>query len=100
MFIFSSPTGVAVVRDSVPLSPLEPAATPVDTEKQQRSDRANADKDKDQQSGRVSTESSNLRPQTPKAEDKAEEDDEDGGPLTISEFTYRSVQFHSLVAHC
>ncbi|XP_075875719.1 FERM domain-containing protein 3 [Nelusetta ayraudi] len=80
--------GVAVVRDSVPLSPLEPAATPVDTEKQQRSDRANADKDKDQQPGRVSTESSNLRPQTPKAEDKAEEDDEDGGPLTISEFTY------------
>lgn len=80
--------GVAVVRDSIPFSPLEPAATPVDTEKQQRSDRANADKDKDQQPGRVSTESSNLRPQTPKAEDKAEEDDEDGGPLTISELTY------------
>lgn len=80
------------MRDSAPLSPLEPAATPVATEKQQGPDRANADKDKDQQPGRVSVESSNLQPQSPKAEDKVEEDDEDGGPLTISELTYRSAQ--------
>lgn len=90
----------------MPLSPLEPAATPVDPEKLPGSDRGNTDKDKEQQPGRVSTETSTLRPQTPKAEDKAEEDDEDSGPLTISELTYRSVHFHSqttvkvLAAHC
>lgn len=83
------------MKDSIPLSPLETAATPVDTEKQQGSDRGNADKDKDQQPGRVSTETSNPRPQTPKAEDKVEEDDEDGRPLTISELAYRCIQFHS-----
>lgn len=86
------------MRDSVPLSPLEPAATPLEADKQQGSDRGSADKDKDkdQQPGRVSTETANLRPQTPKAEDRAEEDEEDGRPLTISELAYRSVQLRSL----
>uniref|UniRef100_A0A8C4NRQ0 FERM domain containing 3 n=1 Tax=Dicentrarchus labrax TaxID=13489 RepID=A0A8C4NRQ0_DICLA len=37
---------------------------------------------------RVSMETSNLRPQTPKAEDEVEEDDEASGPLTISELVY------------
>lgn len=109
---FFPPPGVAPVRDSVPLSPLEPPATPVDTEKQQGSDRGHTDKDKEQQPGRVSTETSNLRPQTPKAEDKVEDDDEDNAPLTISELAYRSIQCDSqpkyleacclktLVAHC
>lgn len=94
MFV-SSLAGVAAVRDSVPLSPLEPAATPGDTEKQQGSDRGNTDKDKEQQPGRVSTETSTLRSQAPRAEDKAEEGDEDSGPLTISELAYRSIHFHS-----
>uniref|UniRef100_A0A3B4Z2Z7 FERM domain containing 3 n=1 Tax=Stegastes partitus TaxID=144197 RepID=A0A3B4Z2Z7_9TELE len=42
----------------------------------------------DLQPPRVSMETSNLRPQTPKPEDKLEEDDEGSGALTISELTY------------
>ncbi|XP_062237764.1 FERM domain-containing protein 3 isoform X2 [Platichthys flesus] len=57
--------GVVAVKDSVPLSPLKPSAPP-----------------------RVSMETSTLRPQTPKAEDEAQEDDGAGGPLTISELVY------------
>jgi len=39
-------------------------------------------------------ETSNLRPQTPKAEDKVEEDDEASGALTISELVYRFIEFY------
>lgn len=85
------------MKDSVPLSPLEPAAAPADAE-QQGSDRGNAASGKDPQSAHASSETSNLRPQTPKAEDKVEEDEDAGGPLTISELVYRFVHIISLVS--
>lgn len=83
------------MKDSVPLSPLEPAAALSDAE-QQGSDRGNTASGKDLQSAHASSETSNLRPQTPKAEDKVEEDEDAGGPLTISELVYRSVHIISL----
>ncbi|XP_056274233.1 FERM domain-containing protein 3 [Pseudoliparis swirei] len=79
-------TGVVAVKDSVPLSPLKPAAAPADTE-QQSNEGTSALCDDLHPSG-VSMETSNLRPQTPKAEDKVEEDDEASGALTISELVY------------
>lgn len=93
LIFFSSCPGVAAVKDSVPLSPLKPAATPTE---QQSSDRGNAALGKDLQSTHASSETSNLRPQTPKAEDKVEEDEDAGGLLTISELVYRSVHIISL----
>ncbi|TMS04125.1 FERM domain-containing protein 3 [Larimichthys crocea] len=79
--------GVVAVKDSVPLSPLKPPATPADTE-QQGTEGRNSALGNDLQPPRVSMETSNLRPQTPKAEDEVEEDDEASGPLTISELVY------------
>lgn len=90
---FPSP-GVVAVKDSVPLSPLKPPATPADTE-QQGTEGRNSALGNDLQPPRVSMETSNLRPQTPKAEDEVEEDDEASGPLTISELVYRSVEFYN-----
>ncbi|XP_051806481.1 FERM domain-containing protein 3 isoform X2 [Acanthochromis polyacanthus] len=80
-------SGVVAVKDSVPLSPLKPSAAPTDAE-QQSPDGGNSALGIDLQPPRVSMETSNLRPQTPKPEDKLEEDDEGSGPLTISELTY------------
>ncbi|XP_041793299.1 FERM domain-containing protein 3 [Chelmon rostratus] len=79
--------GVVAVKDSVPLSPLKPSAAPADTE-QQGTEGGNSALGNDLQPPRVSMETSNLRPQTPKAEDEVEEDDEASGPLTISELVY------------
>ncbi|XP_039659440.1 FERM domain-containing protein 3 isoform X1 [Perca fluviatilis] len=79
--------GVVSVKDSVPLSPLKTSAAPADTE--QRSDEGgNSALGNNLQPPRVSMETSNLRPQTPKAKDEVEEDDEASGPLTISELVY------------
>ncbi|KAM7416794.1 hypothetical protein PAMA_018724 [Pampus argenteus] len=78
---------VVAVKDSTPLSPLKPSATPADTE-QQNTEGGNPALCNDLQPPRVSMETSNLRPQTPKAEDEMEEDDEASGPLTISELVY------------
>ncbi|XP_035514698.1 FERM domain-containing protein 3 [Morone saxatilis] len=79
--------GVVAVKDSAPLSPLKPSAGTADTE-QQGTERGNSAVGNDLQLPRVSMETSNLRPQTPKAEDEVEEDDEASGPLTISELVY------------
>lgn len=81
------------MKDSVPLSPLEPSATPADTE-QQSTEGGNSALSNDLQPPRVSMETSNLQPQTPKAEIEAEEDDEVSGALTISELVYRSADLH------
>ncbi|XP_034548914.1 FERM domain-containing protein 3 [Notolabrus celidotus] len=78
--------GVVAVKDSAPLSPLKPSAAPTDTE-QHNNEGGNSTSGNDLQPSRVSMETSNLRPQTPKAEDEAEED-EGSGPLTISELVY------------
>ncbi|XP_055367973.1 FERM domain-containing protein 3 isoform X2 [Betta splendens] len=79
-------SGVAV-KDSAPLSPLKPSSAPADAE-QQSAERRTSAPSTDPQPPRVSTDSSNLRPQTPKAEDDAEEDYEVSGALTISELVY------------
>ncbi|XP_051277585.1 FERM domain-containing protein 3 isoform X1 [Dicentrarchus labrax] len=79
--------GVVAVKDSAPLSPLKPSAGTADAE-QQGTERGNSAVGNDLQPPRVSMETSNLRPQTPKAEDEVEEDDEASGPLTISELVY------------
>lgn len=78
---------VVAVKDSVPLSPLKPSAAPADAD-QQNTEGGNSTSSNDLQPSRVSMETSNLRPQTPKAEDETEEDKEGGGPLTISELVY------------
>lgn len=78
------------MKDSVPLSPLKPSAAPTDTE-QQSTEGGNSALGNDLPPPRVSMETSNLRPQTPKAEDEVEEEDEASGPLTISELVYRSI---------
>ncbi|KAM7392043.1 hypothetical protein PAMP_022686 [Pampus punctatissimus] len=83
---------VVAVKDSTPLSPLKPSATHADTE-QQNTEGGNLALCNDLQPPRVSMETSNLRPQTPKAEDEMEEDDEASGPLTISELVYRFKEF-------
>ncbi len=92
--VFFCSSGVAAVKDSVPLSPLKPSATPADAE-QQGTEGGNSASGNDLQPPRVSMETSNLRPQTPKAEDEVEEDDEASGPLTISELVYRSTELHT-----
>ncbi|KAF0033945.1 hypothetical protein F2P81_014011 [Scophthalmus maximus] len=80
--------GVVAVKDPVPLSPLRPSATPKDTEQQGTEAGANSALSNDLHPPCVSMETSHLRPQLPKAEDKGEEDDEAGGTLTISELAY------------
>ncbi|XP_034450711.1 FERM domain-containing protein 3 isoform X1 [Hippoglossus hippoglossus] len=79
--------GVVAVKDSVPLSPLKPSAISTVTE-QQGTEGGNSALSNELQPPRVSMETSNLRPQTPKAEDDVQEDDESSGPLTISELVY------------
>ncbi|XP_070760299.1 FERM domain-containing protein 3 [Enoplosus armatus] len=79
--------GVVAVKDSVPLSPLKPSAAPTDTD-QQSTEGGNSALGNDLQPPRVSMETSNVRPQLPKAEDEEEEDDDASGPLTISELVY------------
>lgn len=85
--------GVAAVKDSVPLSPLKSSAGSADAE-QQSTEGGNSASGNDLQP-RVSMETSNLRPQTPKAEHELEEDDEASGTLTISELTYRSINLYN-----
>ncbi|XP_037337813.2 FERM domain-containing protein 3 isoform X2 [Pungitius pungitius] len=82
----TDPAGVVAVKDSIPLSPLKPAA-PADAQQQSNEGRSSAPGN-DLQPSRVSMETSNLRPQTPKAEDEVVEDDEASGSLTISELVY------------
>ncbi|KAG7223459.1 hypothetical protein INR49_015563, partial [Caranx melampygus] len=84
---FGQSRSVVAVKDSVPLSPLKPSAAPTDTE-QQSAEGGNSALNNDLQLPHVSTETSNLRPQTPKAEDEVEEDDDASGALTISELVY------------
>ncbi|XP_069379686.1 FERM domain-containing protein 3 isoform X2 [Paralichthys olivaceus] len=79
--------GVIAVKDSVPLSPLKPSAASTVTS-QQGTEGGNSALSNDLQPPRVSMETSNLRPQSPKAEDDMQEDDEASGPLTISELVY------------
>lgn len=91
-FFFIPPSGVAAVKDSVPLSPLGPS--PADTE-QKGSERGNPALSKDLLSPHVSMETSNPQPQIPKAEvEVTVGDDEASSPLTISEFVYRSMEFN------
>lgn len=80
-------TGVPI-KDSAPLSPLNPSTAPVDTE-QQNAEKGNFALSNDLQTPRVAMETSNLRPQTPKPEDEAEDEDDSSGALTISELVYR-----------
>lgn len=84
------------MKDPVPLSPLKPSATPADAE-QQGTERGICAFGNDLQSPHVSMETSNLRPQMAKAEDEVAEDDEAGGPLTISELVYRSIDFNNKI---
>ncbi|KAM9742878.1 FERM domain-containing protein 3 isoform 2-T2 [Menidia menidia] len=79
-------SAVVAVRDPVHLSPLKPSAAHADTE-QQSAENGNP-LSSDLQHPHVSTETSNLRPQTPQTEDGLEEDDQAGGALTISELSY------------
>ncbi|XP_047448322.1 FERM domain-containing protein 3 isoform X3 [Mugil cephalus] len=79
--------GVVAVKDSVPLSPLKPSVAPAVTE-QQTTEGGNSALGNDLQPPRVSMETSNHRPQAPRAEVELEEDDEAGGACTISELTY------------
>ncbi|XP_017269342.1 FERM domain-containing protein 3 isoform X2 [Kryptolebias marmoratus] len=77
-------SSVVAVKDPVPLSPLEPPAAPAHTE-QLSTKGENSSLSNDLQSHCVSMETSNLRPQTPKVEERLEEDEE---ALTISELSY------------
>ncbi|XP_037536936.1 FERM domain-containing protein 3 [Nematolebias whitei] len=77
-------SGVVSVKDPVPLSPLETSAAPADSE-QLSAKRENSSLSNDLQSHYVSMETSNFQPQTPKVEERLEEDDE---ALTISELSY------------
>ncbi|KAM4579225.1 FERM domain-containing protein 3 isoform 5-T5 [Fundulus diaphanus] len=79
--------GVVAMKDPVSLSPLEPSAAAADTE-QPSAERGNSSLINDLQPHCVSLETSNLPPQTPKAEDGLEEDDEGSDALTISELAY------------
>lgn len=91
--LFFHSLGVVAVKDSVPLSPLRPSAAPADIE-QQSAEGGNSALSNDLQPPGVSMETSNLQPQTPKAENETEEDDEVSGALTISELVYRSADFY------
>lgn len=71
------------VKEPASLSPLKPSASSVDTEQQSTEGPAPANNHQPP----LSTETSNLRPQMPQAEDEAEED-ESSGALTISELIY------------
>ena len=85
-----SSAGVASVKKSVPLSPLKPPSA----DSEQDVENNNSAPSKDLQSPHVSMETSNLRPQTPRAEAEPEDEDEDeaSSPLTISELAYRFAE--------
>lgn len=76
-------SGAVAVKEPASLSPLKPSASSVDTEQQSTESPAPANNHQPP----LSTETSNLRPQMPQAEDEAEED-ESSGALTISELIY------------
>ncbi|CAF94927.1 unnamed protein product [Tetraodon nigroviridis] len=76
---------VASVKNSIPLSPLKPPSA----DSERGVEKNNPAPGKDLQSPCVSMETSNLRPQTPKAEVDLEDGDEASSPLTISELAYR-----------
>uniref|UniRef100_A0AAQ5XG98 FERM domain-containing protein 3 n=1 Tax=Amphiprion ocellaris TaxID=80972 RepID=A0AAQ5XG98_AMPOC len=76
-----------LIMNMEPLVPALPSTNEYE-ETQQSPDGGNSALGVDLQPPRVSMETSNLRPQTPKPEDRLEEDDESSGPLTISELTY------------
>lgn len=82
------------LKDSVHLSPLKPSITATDAE-QQSTEGGNSALGNDLQPPRVSTETTNVRPHTPKAEDEEEEEEETSGALTISELVYRSEEFYN-----
>lgn len=84
------------VKDSVPLSPLKPSATPADTD-QHDFDAGSSALGNDLQPPSVSMETSNLQSQTPKTEDDVKNGDEAGGPLTISELAYRSADCSNIL---
>ncbi|CAF94926.1 unnamed protein product, partial [Tetraodon nigroviridis] len=75
---------VASVKNSIPLSPLKPPSA----DSERGVEKNNPAPGKDLQSPCVSMETSNLRPQTPKAEVDLEDGDEASSPLTISELAY------------
>ncbi|XP_076010135.1 FERM domain-containing protein 3 [Genypterus blacodes] len=79
--------GVVSVKDPVHLSPLEPSASPTEAE-QQSGEGGNPAGENGLQPHHDSMETSNLRPQTPKAENEMEEEEETSGALTISELVY------------
>ncbi|XP_054630408.1 FERM domain-containing protein 3 isoform X2 [Dunckerocampus dactyliophorus] len=78
--------GTVAMKDSTALPPLKPSTTPADCEQTQSIDGANSASDLP--SPRVAMETSNIRPQTPKAGSEMGEDDEASGALTISELVY------------
>lgn len=82
--VLSSP-GVTSVRNSVPLSPLKPPSA----DSEQAVEKNDPAPGKDPQSPQVSMETSNMRPQTPRADVDPEDEDEASSPLTISELAYR-----------
>lgn len=93
-FCFLPSPGVVPLKDSVPLSPLKPSSASADTE-QQSTEGGYYASGNDMQPLRVSMETTNLRPQTPKDEHELEEDDEASGALTISELAYRSINLYN-----
>ncbi|XP_015229741.1 FERM domain-containing protein 3 isoform X2 [Cyprinodon tularosa] len=78
-------SGIVAVKDPAPLSPLEPPGPDTD---QPSAERGNSSLINEPQPHCVSLETSNIPPQTPKAEDGLEEDGEGCCPLTISELAY------------
>lgn len=80
------------MKNSVPLSPLKPPSPDLE----QGVEKNNPAPGKDPQSPQVSMETSNLRPQTPRAEVEPEDEDETSGPLTISELAYRFVELYNM----
>lgn len=87
--------GAVAVKDSVPLSSLEPPAEPAAAEHRSVKGDTSASSN-DLQPPCVSTENSNLRPQALKDEDGFEEEEEAGGALTISETAYRFIQSYCI----
>lgn len=85
----SSSPGAAAVKNSIPLSPLKPPSA----DSEQGVEKNNAGPGEEPQSPHVSMETSNLRPETPRAEVEPEDEDEASGPLTISELAYRLAEF-------
>ncbi|XP_047237759.1 FERM domain-containing protein 3 isoform X3 [Girardinichthys multiradiatus] len=79
--------GVVAVKDPVLLSSFEPSAAAADKE-QPSAERGNSSLINELQPHCVSLETSNLPPQTPKAEDGLEEDEKGSAALTISELEY------------